>query len=64
MIGDGINADVSVDNATLKTVDRFMYLGSIQAANGGINANLKARLGKELNVFRDCNWFGLHVTSA
>ena len=52
MIGDGINADVNAHNTTLKAVNRFMCLGSIQASDGGIDANLKARPRKGSNVLK------------
>ena len=52
VIHDGINADVKMDNSTLEALDRFMYLDSIQASDGGTDPDLKARLRKGLNVYK------------
>ena len=46
------DVSITVGNQTVEDVQSFTYLGSVVAGNGGTEADVKMRIGKEIAVFR------------
>ena len=49
-IGDGARLNVMLNGEALEEVDQFRYLGSVIAANGGVEADVCPRMNKGCKV--------------
>ena len=47
---DGARLNVMLDGGTLEEVDQFKYLGSVIAANGGVEADVRHKVSEGYNV--------------
>ena len=51
---DGARLNVMLNGEALEEVDQFKYLGSVIAANGGMEADVSHRVNEECKVLGGC----------
>ena len=46
------NSRLSIQNKQVEDIDAFAYLGSVVDTDGGVEEDIKRRLGKAMEVFQ------------